>query len=392
MEKWVIAVSGGPDSMALLDMMYKKSKECIVAHVNYHKRDTSNRDQKIIEDYCIERSIPFEILEDNKQIEFGNFQAYARELRYSFFKKVVDKYKAKGIMTGHHRDDDIETYIFQKERRMLSNHVGISETTYINDLLVYRPLLSYSKNDLINYCNENFVPYGFDETNEDDKYTRNRIRKNLKDLNELQIASLLKEMKFKREEQNQKYLEQFNSLSQLGNVISPKALLDPIMLRAWLLQNGVPIFHLSVDGISEIYRQFSSGKGTYQWGEYMVYAQYGKIHIDKMIKTYHVMKSLQYGSIGNVEFSKSGKQIEAVNLSQEDFPIIIRNPKPGDKIELRIGTKSINRHFIDRKIPLGKRKNTVVIENSRGEIVFVVGIGCDIHHYSNNSNLFVIEL
>ncbi|UPU38547.1 tRNA lysidine(34) synthetase TilS [Erysipelothrix sp. Poltava] len=81
-----------------------------------------------------------------------------------------------------------------------------------------------------------------------------------------------------------------------------------------------------------------------------------------------------------------------MTLSESDFPIMIRNARKGDSIKMRFGTKSLNRFFIDRKIPRHEREIWPVIVNSSQQIVFVVGMGCDEHHYSNNPNLFMLEL
>ncbi len=104
----LLAVSGGPDSMALLND-YKKSK-VVVAHINYKKRADSDIDQKIVEDFCAKYEIPCEVLVVTKEC-VGNFQKWARDIRYEYFKKIYQKYDCKKLLVAHHLDDFIETAI-----------------------------------------------------------------------------------------------------------------------------------------------------------------------------------------------------------------------------------------------------------------------------------------
>ena len=88
---------------------------------------------------------------------------------------------------------------------------------------------------------------------------------------------------------------------------------------------------------------------------------------------------------------EEGETIERLALAKEDFPITIRNARAGDFIRLRFGTKKVARWFIDRKIPYRQRQLWPVVENAAGNVIFVVGIGCDIAHFTNNSYIFVIK-
>lgn len=88
---------------------------------------------------------------------------------------------------------------------------------------------------------------------------------------------------------------------------------------------------------------------------------------------------------------KTGNSNQAVTLLEDDFPLTIRSFRQGDAIRMRYGTKKIRRFFIDRKIPLRKRMIWPVVVNGKGEIILMPGIGCDLNHYSEKPDLFVIE-
>lgn len=391
MEKWVIAVSGGPDSMALLDKMRLKGYECLVAHVNYNMRESSKRDQLIVERYCSKHKLILELLTLPGKKPKGNFQNYARSVRYSFFKELIQKYNANGVMVAHHLDDDLETYIMQKQKKVTGTNIGISREIVIDGIKVFRPLLSESKKSLLEYCEMHGIEFGIDESNLKPTYARNAIRIQLDSMDDGQLQALKTEMQDVRNRAiiSRKHLDE--RLGKLGNKVSQNLFTSSDELRYWLVMNEVNIYNASRAYLNEMMKSFKKGKGMYTFDDMMVYAQYGSVHVHKVVTTHRRFSRLEFGDFGTFKLNQRGTTIESLNLNSSDFPVIVRNPLPGDKIKLRLGSKSVSRFFIDNKIPYGDRKNWIIIENRNRDIVFVVGIGCDIHHYSNNSNLFVIK-
>lgn len=175
-KKYVVACSFGPDSMALLNLAYTLGAKIVVAHVNYHKRVVSNDEQRALQKYCDERNIKLYVLDLQGQKHSGNFQNWAREIRYKFFKDVLKKEKASAVLVAHQQDDVIETFLMQKNRGNFVKNAGISGDIELFGVKVCRPLLAYSKLDLESYDKENEVPYSIDESNLKSEYTRNKIR------------------------------------------------------------------------------------------------------------------------------------------------------------------------------------------------------------------------
>ena len=173
---YVLACSFGPDSMALFDMLIKEHYRFAVAHVNYHKRDVSNYEEESLRKICAQNDIKIMVL-DTEGIEHkGNFQAWAREIRYDFFAKCIRENNADALLVAHHMDDLLETYIMQTSKNKLLDYYGIKRQTTINEVKVLRPLLSYEKQELYDYCLDNNVPFSLDVSNDSDMYTRNKIR------------------------------------------------------------------------------------------------------------------------------------------------------------------------------------------------------------------------
>ena len=132
----VVGVSGGPDSMVLLDILNKyKNKldlKIIVAHINHNVRQCSYIDENIVKDYAKESNIIFESMKIEEKIQ-KNFEMEARKIRYDFFKALIEKYDAKYLFTAHHGDDLMETILMRLSRgSILKGYKGISTETCYN--------------------------------------------------------------------------------------------------------------------------------------------------------------------------------------------------------------------------------------------------------------------
>ena len=150
--KYLVGVSGGCDSMALLDLLYNARVQVVAVHVNYFLRFDSILDELTVTSYCRQRNIPCEILRvDANDYQKGNFQAQARKLRYAFYHQIGQQYRIDTIILGHHRDDQIETIYMQKQRGFMG-FLGLSEHSYVQGMEILRPLLETPKNKLREYC------------------------------------------------------------------------------------------------------------------------------------------------------------------------------------------------------------------------------------------------
>ena len=174
---YLLGVSGGPDSMFLLNEY--KNRKIIVAHVNYNLRSSSKTDEKILKNYCKKNNIKIEILQVNEKPK-GNTESWARKIRYDFFKKIYLKYNCKKLLIAHHKDDFLETALMQQRSGRTPFYFGIKKKIFINDMNILRPYINlYWKNQILEEIKKHKIPYGIDETNNDEKFSRNKIRKEL---------------------------------------------------------------------------------------------------------------------------------------------------------------------------------------------------------------------
>lgn len=220
--KYVLAVSGGVDSMALLDMIATDKHlsapdyKFIVAHYDHGIRKDSSRDRKIVEKAAKEYGLPFEYEEG--RLGKSASEAKAREARYAFLRRVLRSRHADAIVTAHHRDDALETLIINILRGTGRRGV-LKETTSVK-----RPLLNVSKEEIKKYAKAHSLKWHEDETNLDTKYLRNYIRQ-----------VLLPKMKKRDPKAIDKLLRSNSSLTQLNVEIDSS--IDDLMRENCLLTN-----------------------------------------------------------------------------------------------------------------------------------------------------------
>ena len=134
--KYCVAVSGGCDSMTLLDQCIKKGLDIIVAHVNYQKRESAKRDELLVRDYCEKHHVPF-FVKYCPTVYKGNFQGYARKFRYDFFRDLCKQEKCDSFLVAHQQDDLFETYLIQF-------HIHLHACVYIHTYKQRKTLLIHS--------------------------------------------------------------------------------------------------------------------------------------------------------------------------------------------------------------------------------------------------------
>lgn len=172
--KYVLAVSGGVDSMVLLDLLAKQPGiELVVAHFNHGMRPEALQDEQFVSQKANQLEVVFEA--GYGRLGAAASEDAARKARYKFLYAAQGKYKAKAVITAHHQDDLIETALLNSLRG--TGRKGI--TAILSNETVLRPLLGYSKDEIILYARQNHIEWREDSTNNNALYLRNRLRSNL---------------------------------------------------------------------------------------------------------------------------------------------------------------------------------------------------------------------
>ena len=169
--KYIVAVSGGVDSVVLLDLLAKQNDlELVVAHFDHGIRKDSAKDAELVQNLAKKYGFEFEQEKGNLGADVN--ESDARDKRYSFLNGVKQKYNAKAIITAHHQDDLIETSMINILRG--TGRRGLTSLKSRDGYL--RPLLEYPKKQLINYAKTNKLNWNEDSTNKDIKILRNYLR------------------------------------------------------------------------------------------------------------------------------------------------------------------------------------------------------------------------
>lgn len=173
--RYVVAVSGGVDSVVLLDTLYKYHGDAlVVAHVDHGIREESSEDAQFVRSLAERYGVPFEMTE--LALGEGASEEAAREGRYTFLREIAAKYSGH-IVTAHHADDVVETVAIN-----LLRGTGWRGLAVFGAEDVYRPMTVWFKDEIIEYAEQQGLEWREDKTNQDDVYLRNRVRKQAKDL------------------------------------------------------------------------------------------------------------------------------------------------------------------------------------------------------------------
>jgi tRNA(Ile)-lysidine synthase len=240
---YVLAVSGGVDSVVLLDLLSKlPGVKVHVAHFDHGIRSDSANDAKFVKGLTKTYGVP--ISSESGKLGPNASEAAAREKRYEFLQRIKRKINADAIVTAHHQDDVIETAIINMIRG--TGRRGLSSLKNTSDVL--RPLLDVQKKEIIAYAVEHRLAWHEDSTNEDETYLRNYVRRRLlakfssKDrqqlLTRIQSASLLNEEIDNRLHEYIKSHTINASLDREWFTSMPHTLSREVLL-AWLRTNGI---------------------------------------------------------------------------------------------------------------------------------------------------------
>ena len=375
-KNYLLACSYGPDSMALFDMLQKHGIKFSAALVNYHLRPESNIEMDGFIHYCQNHKVPYHVKDLVHGIGDINVESECRRIRYAYFAELSKQFGYDAVLVAHNEDDVIETYLMQKNRQNLVVYYGINEKTIINNTLIVRPLLQYSKAYLQEYCEKNDVPFAIDSSNSDTKYLRNKYRHNV-----------VKKMSV---EERQKLVEEINARNEELKQLFSK--LDTIDLTS--------IEELQKLTINEF--AYALNKMVKNLDE-SIFISFGQA------KELRKILSIQSGNISvpitlNIVFRKSYKKVEFVklinikyqyiidkptifdcdqffldftgdtsnrNVKLEDYPLTIRTFRPGDKYVIKNYVVTVRRLFIDWKMPLTKRETWPIIVNKDGKIIYI---------------------
>jgi len=400
----VVGISGGPDSMCLLHVLIslreKYKLNIICAHINHGLRIESDEEKIFVEEYCKNNNIIFEYLKIESYENNKFTESDARRKRYAFFEKLIDKYNAKYLMTAHHGDDLMETILMRIVRgSTLSGFIGIPKISENDKYKLVRPLLYLTKEDIYKYLEDNNINYVIDKSNESDKYTRNRYRKQV--LPFLKNEDELVHLKFlKYSEELEKYNNYINKLIQekIKYIVKDnKILIDKLLLEDKFIQEKIieyvikdiqkyEIFNINDKGLEGILYLINSkdNKEINLSDGFIARKSYNYLILEKtknkqdykyeFINELDILNKYKFKLIK--ESDSKSNYIIRLNSEEIKLPLYIRNRINGDKIKVKnlSGIKKVKDIFIDSKIDLKKREEYPLLVDSNNTIIWIPGI------------------
>jgi len=416
-KKLLLAVSGGLDSMVLLYLFQELNCDIAIAHCNFQLRGMESfGDQKFVQDYAEANKIPIFVTQFDTEAFAKDYrlstQVAARELRYNWFYELLETEKFDYIVTAHHADDNLETFLINLIRG--TGLEGLTGIPVQNDRVI-RPLLFLSRKEIENYAKANNIQWREDSSNASDKYVRNKIRHHLipilKELNPHFMASFLKtegylqeslamvedaaSMIFQQvasEKDNQIHFD-LNLLLQLPNYQS--------YLYQWLKEYGFTAWEDIYDLVAS-----QSGKQVFST-DYRLLKDRDSLILSAIAETEDELFLIHENDTEvkiplKLAFSKvtaisvaSNKTI-FVDADQLDFPLVIRKWEAGDSFQpfgMEGKSKKLSKFFKDEKLSLIEKENTWLL-CSNNQIVWVIGQRADHRFRTSNTtkNILRIEL
>lgn len=396
----VIGVSAGPDSMCLLDLLQKKTTKIVVCHINHNVRKESIEEEEYITKYCQDKNIILEKTTINNYQE-NNFENEARKKRYMFYEEILKKYNSKTLLLAHHGDDLIETILMKISRGSnLEGYAGIKEISNVKNYQIIRPLLKYTKEDIINYNKSNNIKYYNDSSNQSTNYTRNRYRLNILPLLKKEDKNIHKKyLKYsktlieyddyiKREVKrniNNVYKDNIINIDNLNKLDTflIKNILYNIMNNIYQNKNNI-ITDRHIQNIISLLNNTKPNIKIDLPNNKEIVKEYNKLIIkDKTsdIKNYKIEFNDKI-EIENLIIEKIKSEDDDSNsvcrLNSKDItlPLYIRNREDGDYIILKGSNnrKKIKEIFIEKKLPLKKRNNYPLLVDSNNNIIWIPNI------------------
>ena len=399
----VVAVSSGPDSMALLNLLLKirdkKNLNIVVAHINHNLREESKEEYEFTKEYALEHNCIFEGTIFDKY-DSNSIENEAREKRYKFFGNILRKYNSKYLLTAHHGDDLIETILMRITRgSSLEGYAGFKKISKRKNYVILRPLIFYKKEEILKYIENNNIPYRIDQTNYSKKYTRNRYRLDVLPLLKNEDEKVhLKYLKFSEELTDasifiNEYVHNKYKDIVINNIINIKLLKEEneYIIKKILYKYLYNIYRDDIDLIEskhidiliDIINDKKSNIEVTLPKDIIVQKSYDVLMIDNKVfyDDYKIELSKEtsfpQGKIISLEETDlTNNYVTHLNSIDISFPLYVRNKKDGDVIEVLNlnGKKKVKDIFIDEKIGKNRRNNYPVVVDSNDNIIWIPGI------------------
>ena len=429
----LVAVSGGPDSVVLVHVLYSLAAEyslrMAIAHLNHSLRGPeSDRDAEFVTAYARQLDVP--IYSEKKDVRAYqrnrriSLEEAARKIRYEFFDTVAAGHGYNKIALGHHSDDNAELILMNLLRG--SGPLGLSGISPVRDGKIVRPLIHLNRSDILDYIAENKLQFVVDTSNNDFSYRRNKIRHHLiPELRESynprigetlnRLGDIMRAEKQWIEDALEPVFKQCVSvqtsdhirldISRLGRQ-APAARRRLIRKAIFAVKKDLRrVSLLHVDAVLALIEKgpvsgslnLPGGFRARRKADELTIARETNVGYKRQSRSSRPMRtdyqytipgtgtvtikeadaSIAFAEIGTddlPDFKNSGRHVAFFDMDCLRFPLLVRNLRPGDRFSpLGVkGTQKVKKYFIDNKIP-GSQRDKCPLVLSEGRIIWIAG-------------------
>lgn len=397
-QKFLLAVSGGADSMVLAHVFNDLQLSFEIAHINYKLRgEDSDLDQKVVEDFCEKFNVNLNLYEVSSKDEKpeNSVQLWARNLRYKYFKTLQKEKKIDFIVTAHHLNDQLETFIIN-----LSKASGIKGLSGIpvNENKILRPFLDFTKQEIYAYAEENNIEFREDLSNQKNDYLRNRIRNEitpkLLETNENFLENFRKSVKYLDQakeffEEKIKETERIITISEDENLILSK---EKLAQESYFVQFEI-LNKYGFNKSEEIAKIFKAENGKFFYSEkFQLVIHRNELIIRErtsespiigekiLIKNSFDFTKKEESSILNESIDDIDKEVEwHFNAEKLNFPLYLRRAEEGDEFHPTgfSGKKKVSKFLRDEKLSILARQKIWLICDANNLVLGVLPLRQD---------------
>ena len=406
-KRLLVAVSGGPDSVVLLDALHREGFSVVVAHCNFHLRgEASNEDAEFVKRLSVKYQVPYYQVDFDTEWEARergiSIEMAARDLRYEWFEQMADEHDCDLIAVAHNADDVVETFFLNLTRG--SGLQGLSGMAELRGRIV-RPLLQVSRKQIMEYIAEYQLQYRVDATNLETIYTRNKIRHNvipqLEEINPSFLDTMANNMRFISSAQSIVDAYAAEAYKKVVKVEDVRIIFDlkelkkyqgvDTLLFLWLNKYG-----FSSDVIMQLYRSLDdiSGKQFYSATHRLVVGREhlecimhnaqctmhnAQFTIDETQITINDPIKLEIQEVDIVDFQLiKSSNVACLDADKLQYPLKLRHWQKGDwfiPFGMK-GRKKLSDFFVDKKMSLIDKEQLWLLTSGE-DIVWVVGYRVD---------------
>lgn len=395
--KLLLAISGGVDSMVLWQLLEEEHFTVDLAHVNFQLRgEESEKDQNFLNQQAKKRNAKLHLLRANTKDYASekklSTQIAAREIRYNWFEKLMQKHSYDYLLTGHHLDDSIETFFINLDRGTgLKGLSGIQSKEK-----VLRPLLDFTKSEIQSFAKDRGIPFREDASNADSNYLRNWFRNELLPLWKTKNPAFEQTMKanLQRLKEAQKVIDEM-VIADLREIPSEVSCISFEQIRKMKLpkQSLMQLFEplgfnfTQVEQLLDAVEKAESGKVFFSESqqitvdrEQILITEVQKDNADELLidrsETQLTLPfKMQFSFINKSQINWNQKGVEYFDAEKLQFPLKLRKWQNGDRIKPlgMQGSKLVSDLLIDEKVPLPQKSQTYVLLSGE-QLIAVLGL------------------